>query len=189
MSNKDSHAWGHIQMCAIPYTLAWERPSSFCVNIIRRLFVTCCVFTRYFFVAFSWFFRGPLLSRKTVFGPFSWLFHGFFVAFSWLFRGPCFGQNLRVLALEQSSDINPQASAGSMGRVSSESWGGFTWRFPGVSVFRIVHRTWRLCGDLLDLSGTGDSQRDSRESIRMNHSQLKSLFHQPRNHPHHHFGS
>ena len=45
-----------------------------------------------------------------------------------------------------------------MGRVSSESWSGFTWRFPGVSVFRIVHRTWRLCGDLLDLSGTGDSQ-------------------------------
>ena len=26
------------------------------------------------------------------------------------------------------------------------------------------------------LSGTGDSQRDSRESIRANHSQLKSLF-------------
>ena len=48
-------------------------------------------------------------------------------------------------------NIHPQASAGSMGRVSSESWGGFTWRFPGVSVFRIVHRTWRLCGDLLDL--------------------------------------
>ena len=26
------------------------------------------------------------------------------------------------------------------------------------------------------LSGTGDSQRDSRESIRANHSQLKPLF-------------
>ena len=59
---------------------------------------------RGFFVAFPWLFRGPLLSRKTVFGPFSWLFRGFFVAFSWLFRGPRFGQNLRVLALEQSSD-------------------------------------------------------------------------------------
>ena len=59
---------------------------------------------RGFFVVFSWLFRGPLLSRKTVFGPFSWLFRGFFVAFSWLFRGPCFGQNLRVLALEQSSE-------------------------------------------------------------------------------------
>ena len=59
----------------------------------RRLFVTCGVFTRYFFVTFSWLFRGPLLSRKTVFGP-----------FSWLFRGPRFGQNLRVLALEQSSE-------------------------------------------------------------------------------------
>ena len=42
---------------------------------------------------FSWLFRGPLLSRKTVFGP-----------FSLLFRGPRFGQILRVLALEQSSD-------------------------------------------------------------------------------------
>ena len=78
-------------------------------RLIRRLFVTCGVFTRYFFVAFrgfSWLFRGPLLSRKTVFGPFSLLFRGFFVAFSWLFRGPRFGQILRVLALEQSSELN-----------------------------------------------------------------------------------
>ena len=59
---------------------------------------------RGFFVVFSWLFRGPLLSRKTVFGPFSLLFRGFFVVFSWLFRGPRFGQILRVLALEQSSD-------------------------------------------------------------------------------------
>ena len=29
---------------------------------------------------------------------------------------------------------------------------------------------------LAGLSGTGDSQRDSRESIRANHSQLKPLF-------------
>ena len=34
-------------------------------------------------VTFSWLFRGPLLSRKTVFGPFSLLF----VVFSWFFRG------------------------------------------------------------------------------------------------------
>ena len=60
---------------------------------------------RGFFVVFSWLFRGPLLSRKTVFGPFSLLFRGFFVAFPWLFRGPRFGQILRVLALEQSSDL------------------------------------------------------------------------------------
>ena len=59
---------------------------------------------RGFFVVFSWLFRGPLLSRKTVFGPFSLLFRGFFVAFSWFFRGPRFGQILRVLALEQSSE-------------------------------------------------------------------------------------
>ena len=34
----------------------------------------------------------------------SGLFRYFFVAFSWLFRGPRFGQILRVLALEQSSE-------------------------------------------------------------------------------------
>ena len=56
-------------------------------------------------MALSWLFRGPLLSRKTVFGPFSLLFRGFFVAFSWLFHGPRFGPILRVLALEQSSDF------------------------------------------------------------------------------------
>ena len=56
------------------------------------------------YVVFSWLFRGPLLSGKTVFGPFSLLFRGFFVAFSWLFRGPRFGQILRVLALELSSE-------------------------------------------------------------------------------------
>ena len=42
-------------------------------------------------VTFSCLFRGPLLSGKTVFGPFSWLFRGFFVAFSWLFSWPRFG--------------------------------------------------------------------------------------------------
>ena len=41
----------------------------------------------------------------------SGLFRYFFVVFSWLFRGPRFGQILRVLALEQSSDVFiPQAS-------------------------------------------------------------------------------
>ena len=33
------------------------------------------------------------------------LFRGFFVVFSWLSRGPHFGQILRVLALEQSSEF------------------------------------------------------------------------------------
>ena len=45
-------------------------------------------------MVFSWLFRGPHLPGKTVFGP-----------FSWLFRGPRFGQILRVLALEKSSDL------------------------------------------------------------------------------------
>ena len=68
--------------CQTPLAgLLW--PDSFCsrvTSIFRRLFVTCGVFARYFFVAFSWLFRGPLLSRKTVFGPFLLLFRGFFVA-------------------------------------------------------------------------------------------------------------
>ena len=64
----------------------------------RYLWLFYSVLFRGFFVVFSWLFRGPLLSRKTVFGP-------FFVTFSWLFRGPRFGQILRVLALEQSSDF------------------------------------------------------------------------------------
>ena len=67
---------------------------------IRRLFVTCDVFTRYFFVAFSCLFRGPHLLGKQCLG----VFRGFFVVFSWLFRGPHFGQILRVLALEKSSE-------------------------------------------------------------------------------------
>ena len=45
-------------------------------------------------VTFPWLFRGPHLLRKTVFGR-------------WLFRGPQFGQILRVLALEKSSEFRP----------------------------------------------------------------------------------
>ena len=39
----------------------------------RRLFVTCGVFTRYFFVTFSWFFRGffvaPVLGKFYAYSP------------------------------------------------------------------------------------------------------------------------
>ena len=63
-------------------------------SIFRRLFVTRDVFTHYFFVAFSW----PSSPWKNS----VW---AFLVVFSWLFRGPRFGQILRVLALEKSSDI------------------------------------------------------------------------------------
>ena len=53
-------------------------------------------------VTFSWLFRGGFFValfclEKHCLG----LFRGFFV----VFRGPRFGQNLRVLALEQSSDF------------------------------------------------------------------------------------
>ena len=70
---------------------------------VRRLFVTCGVFTRYFFVAFSWFFRGFFVALFCLEKQCSGLFRYFFVVFSWLFRGPRFGQILRVLALKQSS--------------------------------------------------------------------------------------
>ena len=53
------------------------------------------------FVAFPWLFRGPHLLGKQCLGVF---FVVFFVFFSWLFRGPPFGQILRVLALEKSSE-------------------------------------------------------------------------------------
>ena len=56
----------------------------------RRLFITCDVCARDFFVVFPWFFRGPHLLGKTVFGR-----------FPWLFRGPHLGQSIRVLALEK----------------------------------------------------------------------------------------
>ena len=46
----------------------------------RYLWRFCSLLFRGFFVAFPWLFRGPLLSRKTVFGPFLWFFRGFFVA-------------------------------------------------------------------------------------------------------------
>ena len=50
---------------------------------IRRLFVTCGVFARYFFVAFSWFFRGFFVALFCLEKQCSGLFRYFFVAFSW----------------------------------------------------------------------------------------------------------
>ena len=56
-------------------------------------------------VTFSWLFRGFFVALFCLEKQCLGLFRGFFVDFSWLFRGPRFGQNLRVLALEQSSDL------------------------------------------------------------------------------------
>ena len=55
-------------------------------------------------MVFSWFFRGFFVAPFCLEKQCSGLFRYFFVVFSWLFRGPCFGQILRVLALEQSSE-------------------------------------------------------------------------------------
>ena len=52
-------------------------------------------------VGFGGFFVALISLEKQCLG----LFRGFFVVFSWLFRGPHFGQNLRVLTLEKSSDL------------------------------------------------------------------------------------
>ena len=49
-----------------------------------------------------WLFRGFFVALFCLEKQCSALFRYFFVAFSWLFRGPRFGQILRVLALEQS---------------------------------------------------------------------------------------
>ena len=54
---------------------------------IRRLFVTCDVFTRYFFVAFPWLFRGFFVALICLEKQCLGVFRGFFVVFSWLFRG------------------------------------------------------------------------------------------------------
>ena len=52
-------------------------------QVDRHLSEDFSLLVAFLLVTFSWLFRGPLLSRKTVFGPFSWFFRGFFVAFSW----------------------------------------------------------------------------------------------------------
>ena len=71
---------------------------------LRRLFVTCDVFTRYFSVAVLWLFRGPHLLGKTVSLFLFVCFCVFFCGFLWCLRGPHVGQSLRVLALEKSSE-------------------------------------------------------------------------------------
>ena len=85
-----------------------------------RLFVTCDVFARYFFAAFSW----PSSPWKNS----VWVF---FVVFWWLFRG--------FFVLGKIYAYSP----------------------------------WNSLLKLIIYSGTGDSQRNSRESIRANHSQLR----------------
>ena len=64
--------------------------------LFRRLFVTCDVFARYFFVAFPWLFRGFFVALICLEKQCLGVFRGYFVAFPWLFRGPHFGQILRV---------------------------------------------------------------------------------------------
>ena len=57
-----------------------------CRPSVRRLFVTCDVFARYFFVAFSWLFRAfswHLSAWKNSVWVFFVAFRGFSVAFSW----------------------------------------------------------------------------------------------------------
>ena len=53
---------------------AWKSQTSFFQKTFRYLWRFYSLLFHGFFVAFQWPFRGPLLSRKRVFGPFSWLF-------------------------------------------------------------------------------------------------------------------
>ena len=73
---------------------------------------------------------------------------------SHLHRCQGLGQCWRVA--RGASDF-PRASGSSLGDCTSQNFPELPQKFPG-------------------LSGTGDSQRDSRESIHTNHSQFKSLF-------------
>ena len=72
-------------------------------------------------------------------------------------------------------------SGGRPKRFSGEGFRGMV-SAPFAAVSRVLFRKrerelTEFCGKLGEfLSGTADSQRDSRESIRANHSQLKPLF-------------
>ena len=55
-------------------------------------------------MGFPWLFRGFFVALICLEKQCLDVFRGFFVAFPWLFRGPHFGQMLRVLALEKSSE-------------------------------------------------------------------------------------
>ena len=72
--------------------------------MIQKTFRYLWRFYSLLFRGFSWFFRGFFVALFCLEKQCLGLSRGFFVVFSWLFRGPCFGQNLRVLALEQSSE-------------------------------------------------------------------------------------
>ena len=81
-------------------------------------------------VTFSWLFRG--------------FFRGFFVVFSWLFRGPHFGQILRVLALEKSSEMVGLEKP----KLAHKEANPGTWVPPtqGVCAAMLAQwRQWRLC--------------------------------------------
>ena len=68
-----------------PLQIVGQETENVKLGHVRRLFVTCDVFTRYFFVVFScFFFLVALISlEKQCLRLFPWLFRGFFVAFSW----------------------------------------------------------------------------------------------------------
>ena len=100
--------------------------------------IGCCVWRpgwarfswlfRRFFVAFSW---PPCLEKQC-----SGLFRYFFVVFSWLLRGPCFGQILRVFALEQSSDLGCSLNLSSIFLDLSSIFPRTSPIFPDLSTLR-----------------------------------------------------
>ena len=98
---------------------------------------------------FRVFFRGFFVALFCLEKQCSGLFRYFFVAFSWLFRGPCFGQILRVLALEQSSDL---FSAADRSAPSWQTWPGLRNRQCRVRS-KATSALWRL------RKGSGSSGR------------------------------
>ena len=109
-------------------------PSLLCLregDKVRRLFVTCDVFARYFFGPFPGFFVTLVCLEKQC----SWLFRGFFVVLSWLFRGFFVALILGELCTYYSPWKSP-LTRGAPNPIASQV--GILWICPSVSW--IYHR-------------------------------------------------
>ena len=96
-------------------------------------------------VTFPWLFRGFFVAliclEKQCFVASSWLFRGFSVAFPWFFSWALiFGQFLRVLALEKSSDLVLPDSKGSC----SAKGDSLAAAISGAAIISGAQQHWRI---------------------------------------------